>query len=107
MEDHITILKEPESIYLGHLTATSGTGQQIATEILRFLGTKNFDVNELNGIGCDGTVINTGNKNGAIACLEQQLKKPLQWLIRHLHSNELPLRHLIVNIVKQTLDKEN
>ena len=33
VEDHITILKEPESIYLSHVTATSGTGQQIATEI--------------------------------------------------------------------------
>lgn len=46
-------------------------------------------------IGCDGTVVNTGRKNGVIVQLEKKLKRPLQWFICMLHANELPLRHLL------------
>nr|CAI5836871.1 unnamed protein product [Callosobruchus analis] len=46
-------------------------------------------------IGCYGTVVNTGRKNGVIVQLERKLGRPLQWLICMLHANELPLRHLL------------
>ena len=49
-------------------------------------------------IGCDGTNVNTGRKGGIIALMEQELQKPLQWLICQLHANELPLRHLLIHL---------
>lgn len=49
-------------------------------------------------IGCDGTAVNTGNKNGIIAILEKHLNRPLQWFVCLLHCNELPLRHLFSNL---------
>ena len=76
MEDHITIIKDPELIYLGHFTATSDTGQQIVIKTLRFLGSKKFDVIELNGLGCNRTSTNTVSKNSA--SLEQLFEKYLQ-----------------------------
>ena len=51
---------------------------------------------EIEAIGCDGTVINTGHKNGVIARVEQVLGRPVQWLVCQLHANEIPLRHLIM-----------
>ena len=46
-------------------------------------------------IGADSTNLNTGSKEGAIALLEKRLGKRLVWSICMLHTNELPLRHLI------------
>ena len=49
-------------------------------------------------IGCDGTAVNTGRKNGVIVLLEKYLNRPLQWFVCLLHANELPLRHLFFNL---------
>ncbi|GBM13747.1 hypothetical protein AVEN_90012-1 [Araneus ventricosus] len=45
-------------------------------------------------LGCDGTVVNTGEFNGVIRSLELKLHRPIQWIICLLHFNEFPLRHL-------------
>lgn len=58
-------------------------------------------MDELDVIGCDGTVTNTGWKTGVIRTIEEKLKRPLQWGVCLLHFNELPFRHLF-----QTLDGE-
>jgi len=49
----------------------------------------------LMAIGCDETNVNTGATGGVIRLLEQQFRRPLQWLVCLLHASELPLRHLI------------
>ena len=49
----------------------------------------------LTSIVCDGTNVNTGRKQNVIRLVEEQLFKPLQWLVCLLHCNELPLRALI------------
>lgn len=76
------------------MTPQSGTASHIKQAIVKFLETK-VDFSHLNAIGCDGTVVNTGNKNGAIRMMELYLKRPVQWLICLFHANELPLRHLL------------
>ena len=54
---------------------------------------------DLLAIGCDGTAVNTGNKNGIIRIFELKLKRPLQWFIFQLHANELPSsRHLVEHL---------
>ncbi|GBN34685.1 hypothetical protein AVEN_116955-1 [Araneus ventricosus] len=52
------------------------------------------DFSNLNLLGCDGTVVNTGVFNGVIRRLELKLQRPIQWIICLLHFNELSLRPL-------------
>ncbi|GBN88006.1 hypothetical protein AVEN_218478-1 [Araneus ventricosus] len=49
-------------------------------------------------VGCDGTVNNTGWKNGVIHRIEYHVGHPLQWSICILHFNELPFRHIFQHI---------
>jgi hypothetical protein len=63
---------------------------------------KNISTDQLVAIGCDGTIVNTGVNHGAIRLLEEQLGRPLQWLVCLLHANELPLRHLLQKLDGRT-----
>lgn len=55
---------------------------------------KKIITTELIAIVVDGTVVNTGAKNGIIRQLELHFGRPLHWFICQLHAYELPLRHL-------------
>ena len=46
-------------------------------------------------IGADSTNVNTGCNEGAIVILEMLLGRRFVWSICLLHTNELPLHHLI------------
>ena len=100
-EEHYSIIQEPGSIYVGHVSPTTGTSKDIASAILDYLKESNFSLDELDVIGCDGTVTNTGWKTGVIRTIEEDIKRPLQWGVCLLHLNELPFRHLF-----QILDGE-
>lgn len=86
-EEHITILQEPSSKYLGHVSSSSGAAENICTEILDFLHSNIVDISQIKAIGCDGTAVNTGKKGGVVALMERELKRPLQWVICLLHMN--------------------
>lgn len=101
-EEHIALLQEPGSEFLGHVTPTSGSALNITTAIMKYLEKENIDTAELKAVGCDGTVTNTGLKNGIISCMERILGRPLQWVICLLHENELPLRHLVTSLDGKT-----
>lgn len=101
-EDHYVILSEPGSDYLGHVTCESGTAKCIENSILIYLKSKPVELSEISVVGCDGTVVNTGFKGGVIRLMEEELKKPLQWFVCQLHSNELPLRHLLLYLDGKT-----
>lgn len=92
--DHISLICEPGSLYLGHITPKSGTGKAIADSIMGFRMSTDLELDKIICIGCDGTVTNTGWKGGAIRHIELKLNRPLQWFVCQLHANELPLRHL-------------
>ena len=96
-EDHIT-LTDSEGNFLTHFTREKvegmRAGQVIALEITNFLQTYGID-SSLKMIGTDSTNLNTGYKDGTIALVEKQLGRRLVWSICLLHTNELPLRHLI------------
>ncbi|CAG4961034.1 unnamed protein product [Parnassius apollo] len=101
-EDHYVILSEPGSDYFGHVTCELGTAKGIQSTIIRHLKMKSVDLNKIAVVGCDGTVVNTGSKGGVVRLMEEELKKPLQWFICQLHSNELPLRHLLLHLDGKT-----
>lgn len=93
-EEHYSLIQEPGHIFLGHVTPNSGTSKDIATSIISYLSSNDILLDELIVIGCDGTAVNTGLRNGIIRRIELHLGKPLQWAICLLHFNELPFRHL-------------
>ncbi|GBM74186.1 hypothetical protein AVEN_104809-1 [Araneus ventricosus] len=57
---------------------------------------------KLEVVRCDGTVTNTGWKNGVIKRIEYHVGRPLQWSICLLHFNELPFRYIFQHIDGQT-----
>lgn len=97
-EEHISLVNEPGSEYLDHVTPDGGTAAAIS-ECLMNSGLK---TESLLAIGCDGTPVNTGTKGGAIKLIEDSLNRPLQWLICLLHFNELPFRHIFKHLDGET-----
>lgn len=98
-EEHITIVKEPGSKFVGYTTPESGTGLQIQKAIVNFLVSEGYSMNYLVAINCDGTAVNTGYKTGVNACMEKYLQRPLQWNVCLFHFNELPLKTLLINLI--------
>lgn len=101
IEEHIVLVSEPGSTYVGHVTTMSGSATHIKSSIFKFLQ-ESVDLSTIVAVGCDGTVVNTGAKNGIIRQLEVNVKRPLQWFICLLHANELPLRHLLQDLDGKT-----
>lgn len=97
-EDHYSLVAEPGSKYIGHVTPASGTSSDIMKSIKHFFSNNECEMNELCAVGCAGTVVNTGVHSGVIRLLEIDAGKPLQWFICLLHFNELPFRHLFQSI---------
>lgn len=102
-EDHYTVLKQPGSEYLFHVTTKGSTADEICTAITTRFDSMHIKYDDIFAIGCDGTVTNTGPKGGVIRIFEDRLHRPVQWLICLLHLNELPLRHLILKLDGKTL----
>jgi len=97
-EEHVTLVSEPGSQYVGHVTPTSGSSNSIKTAIVDFLNSEMINTDTLQCIGCDGTAVNTGPNGGIIALFEKDLGRPIQWIICLLHCLELPLRHTFVAV---------
>ncbi|KAE9521573.1 hypothetical protein AGLY_018037 [Aphis glycines] len=97
-KEHISLIKEPESTFLGYITQTSGTFKCIEQAITDHFLERELSMECLLAVVCDGTNVNVGTNGGIIRLLEKRLNKPLQWIICLLHMNELPLRHLFVHI---------
>jgi len=98
LEEHIVLLEEPGSKYLGHIAPISGNAKSIKSTMTDFFERNNMNLDNLTVIGCDGTAVNTGHKGGIIRLLEMHLNRPLQWFVCLLHGNELPLRHLFEHL---------
>jgi len=93
-EEHIVIVEEPNSEYVGHITTKHGDSKSIQQGIIAFFEKNDITTDAVMVIRCDGTNVNTGALGGVIRLMEEHLNRPLQWLICLLHANELPLRHL-------------
>lgn len=97
-EEHITLIEEPYSIFLGHISPSSGSSANIKNAIIDFFNENQTSLDNVLAIGADGTNVNTGVNNGAIRLLELHMGHPVQWLICMFHFNELPLRHLVLHL---------
>lgn len=78
MEEHVTILKEPDSQFIGYASPTEATREEIHKAIMVVLSVKKYSLNYLGAIGCDGTAPNTEHKTGENTCIERHLQRSLQ-----------------------------
>ena len=93
----ISVSSEPGGFYVSHLEPEGGKGQQVAAAVLGYLAEHNL-ADSWQIVGGDSTAANTGKHIGAFASLEKKLNRKLLWVLCMLHLNELPLRHVFVNL---------
>lgn len=98
-EEHITMVKEPGSKYIGYATPAEPTGHGIMSSMVDMLATEEISLDNLVVAGCDGTSLNTGNRSGAVTLLEQRLNRPLQWFVCLFHFNDLPFKALLKELL--------
>ena len=84
-EEHVTLLSEPNSQYLGHISLANGAAKCISGGIVQYLKEKKVAVDSVRVVGCDGTSVNTGHKGGVMRLLEEHFERPLQWFVCLLH----------------------
>lgn len=97
-EEHVVLVHEPGSEYIGHIAPRSSTAADIVQSMTEYFDENSINLGTLVAVGCDGTATNTGCKGGAIRLIEKKINKPVQWLVCQLHANELPLRHLFTHL---------
>lgn len=87
-EEHIVIVIEPGHNFLGHVTPKDGTAKSVGASIQMFVSDSNIDPRKLLAVGCDGTNVNTGWKNGKITALENHVGYALHWFLCFSHCND-------------------
>ena len=97
LQERIVVVGKPGACYLTHVFPQGGRGIIIANEVYDAIKSTELSYT-LNIIGTDVTASMTGNKAGFIRCLEEKLGRPLQWVVCLLHCNELPLRHVFLEL---------
>lgn len=97
-EEHISFVQQPNSFFIGHKSVENGEASTIVAAIESILEEKLILTDSIKAIGCDGTNVNTGERGGVIRKLKIKWNQPVQWNNCEIHSNELPLRALIIKI---------
>ena len=88
--DHYSVVCEPGGEYETHVNPNSGTGLDIAAEIVSTIRDRGGKCRVL---GCDGTAVNTGIHTGSLREIQRELKSEAHQFVCLLHLNELFLRH--------------
>lgn len=105
-EEHYTCCSEPGGKYLWHFTPEKDDikkpAEIVADNIVNWLRERNVD-QALQAIGGDSTNMNTGWQGGVMQWIERKIGRKLVWIVCDLHTNELPLRHLIQELDGKTL----
>ena len=97
VEEHVSLVSEPGGRYIGHLSPEGKDAKTQAEEIYRFFVAHGID-ETLQYIGGDSTNVNTGAHGGIMHLIERHLGRRLGRIICELHTNELPLRHIIAEL---------
>ena len=105
--EHIVVTSEPGGEYLFHFVPEDATkeekaAKQVANKIVDWLNKYGAEAT-LDSIGGDSTNSNTGKDGGSITHIEKMLGQKKMWLVCFLHTNELPLRHLMEELDGKTL----
>ena len=105
-EEYYSVCMEPGEKYLFHFNPEKATNslkhaEIIANNIVEWLTERGID-KSLKAVGGDSTNVNIGWEGRIIKHIEIKLGKILFWLICQLHTNELPLKHLITYLDGET-----
>ena len=93
-EEHYVLVCYPSATYIDHVMPDSSKASDVAKEVLSIVRSTDSETTLL-AVVCDGTVNNTGKRNGVICKIEEGVGRALQWLICLLHTNELPFRKYV------------
>ena len=104
-EEHYT-LTDPHN-YLTHLTPVEGTGAQGTADVVLDYFKEVDQVENVKVLGGDSTNSMTGWEGGAIHLIEVGKGEKVLWDICLLHTNELPLRHLMKDQGMETSGKNS
>ena len=91
LTEHFTCVSQAGGGYLTHVTPITGTGRDIAQELVALVRERNIN---LVVMGIDGTAVH----NGVIRVMEQKLEETVQHIICLLHLKELPFRHEFIAV---------
>ena len=94
LEEHIILVGQPGDVFLGHVAPEKKDAKSVAQSIWTFL-VEQDDTEDLKVIGGDSTVHNTGHKGGIFFFIQEWIGHRLLISVCKLHTNELPLRHVI------------
>lgn len=65
-EEHISLVEEPGSYFIGHYPVETGDADTILNEMIKYLKSKFVEFDKLDAVGCDGAAVNTGWKGGVL-----------------------------------------
>ena len=88
--ERYTAVSEPHTYYLSHFSE-DGKGRTIAKKLFDLFKDTELELKPAI-VRANGTASKTGKHNECLRGLEELLNKPLQWIVRLLYTNELPLR---------------
>ena len=106
-EEHYSVCSEPGGRYLWHFVPEEATEKRkhaeiIADHLVDWLKERNVQ-DDLQALGGDSTNVNTGWEGGVMQWVEKKLGRRLVWIVCDLHTGELGLRHLIIDLDGPTL----
>ena len=85
--------------YLSHFSTEDGKRRSIADGIYNVIKDTGTNLEEnLTVIGTDGAATMTDINRGCIRKLEEPLQGLLEWVVCLLHTNELPLLHVFIEL---------
>ena len=101
---------EPDGKYRFHFTPEEAVAPykpayMEAKGISEFLVSHGVD-KTLEVVGGDSTNFNTGWIGGALVWLAKMLGRNIFWIICQIHTNKLPLRHLMSKLDRKTSSRE-
>ena len=104
--EHIVVTSEPGGEYLFHFVPSEATreekaAKQVANKIVDWILKYGVETS-LDSLGGDSTNSNTGWEGGSFTHVEKMLGQKKMWLVCFLHTNELPLRHLMEGLDGRT-----
>ncbi|KAK3911764.1 Vacuolar protein sorting/targeting protein 10 [Frankliniella fusca] len=76
-QNHVVLLAEPGSHFIGHVTPAGALAANEARAIIAGLKERAVSTDGFRAAGCDGTSYNTGAREGVLACLEREMRRPL------------------------------
>lgn len=100
-EEHYVLTSEPDGTYITHFTTNSSNAHDISEGIVNYLQTSGNE-QTIQVIGSDSTNTMSGYIGGVHHFIEIILNRNLFRVFCALHINELPLRHLFINLDGKT-----